>query len=314
MIINTGVRTDIPAFYSKWFINRIRQGYVMVRNPYYPKKVIKYELNPNVVDCIDFCTKNPEPMLKYLDELKNYNTFWYVTITPYSKNIEPNVPSKEKVIESFKKLSLKLNKGFIGWRYDPIFLTKEFDINRHIKEFEHIAKNLKGYTNYCVISFLDLYEKVKRNAPNLRPPTKEEQIIIAKSFLKIGKENNINIYTCCEGDFLASYGINCTGCKSKEMLEKCIGYKIEFPEMKNNRKGCNCLIQNDIGAYNSCGHLCRYCYANNNEKLVQENMKNHFENSPLLIGNLNDDDEIIKAKQYSYKIKKEQMNLFENAK
>ena len=159
-----------------------------------------------------------------------------------------------------------------------------------------------------------MYEKVKRNAPNLKPPTKEEQIIIAKAFLKIGKENNINIYTCCEGDFLASYGINCTGCKSKEMLEKCIGYKIEFPEMKNNRKGCNCLIQNDIGAYNSCGHLCRYCYANNNEEKVQENMKNHFENSPLLIGNLNDDDEIIKAKQYSYKVKKEQMNLFENSK
>ena len=145
MIINTGCRTDIPAFYSKWFINRIREGYVLVRNPYYPNQVTKYVLEPEVVDSIEFCTKNPEPMLKYLDEIKKFKQFWYVTITPYGKDIEANVPSKDKVINSFKKLSSMLGKEFVGWRYDPIFINEEFDVNKHIEKFEYIAQELKGY-------------------------------------------------------------------------------------------------------------------------------------------------------------------------
>ena len=92
MIINTGMRTDIPAFYSQWFMNRIQAGYVLVRNPYRPDWITRYELSPDVVDCIAFCTKNPEPMLKHLDRLKNYHQYWFVTITPYGRDIEPNVP------------------------------------------------------------------------------------------------------------------------------------------------------------------------------------------------------------------------------
>ena len=83
MIINTGQRTDIPAFYSKWFINRIREGFVLVRNPYNPKLVTKFKLNPNVVDVIGFCTKNPKPMFQYLDELKPFGQFWYISITGF---------------------------------------------------------------------------------------------------------------------------------------------------------------------------------------------------------------------------------------
>ena len=132
MIINTGCRTDIPAFYSKWFINRIREGYVLVRNPYYQNQVTKYILKHEVVDSIEFCTKNPEPMLKYLDQIKNFKQFWYVTITPYGKDIEANVPTKDKVINSFKKLSSKVGKEFVGWRYDPIFINEEFNVNKHI--------------------------------------------------------------------------------------------------------------------------------------------------------------------------------------
>ena len=99
MIINTGCRTDIPAFYSKWFLNRIKEGYVLVRNPYYQEVVIKYELNPRVVDYLEFCTKNPKPLLEHLDELKKYKQFWSVTITPYNKEIEIKVPNKQEVIQ-----------------------------------------------------------------------------------------------------------------------------------------------------------------------------------------------------------------------
>lgn len=310
MIISTGMRTDIPAFYSKWFMNRIREGYVCARNPYYPKLVTKYNLNSDYVDCIQFCTKNPYPMLKYLDELKQYNMLWYVTITPYGKDIEPNVWDKNIIIKSFQELAKKLPNSFVGWRYDPIFLNKDFTVERHIKEFENIAKQLKGYTTTCAISFLDLYEKVKRNAPNLIRPCKNDQIKIAQSFSRIGKKYGIEVYACCEASYLKEYGLNCTGCQNSKIIQSAISYKINLPKVKNTRDGCLCFMGNDIGAYDSCGHFCRYCYANTNRSNVINNLKNHFDDSPLLIGRIQDDDIVKESSAKSYRIKSEQISLF----
>ena len=300
MIINTGCRTDIPAFYSEWLINRIKEGFVYVRNPYYKSQVTKYNLSPDVVDCLAFCTKNPEPMLKYLDELNVYKQYWFVTITPYGKDIEPLVPDKEKVIESFKRLSEHIGVESIHWRYDPIFIGNGFDVKKHIEEFVKMAKKLKGYTKNVTISFLDLYEKVKRNAPNLRPPTKEEAIEIGKAFAKIGNENDMVIHSCCEKTYLAEYGIDCKGCMSQEIIEKATGLKLKPPKRKNIRTECNCLMGNDIGAYNTCGHLCKYCYANANATLVRENMKKHNKVSPFLIGESEEGDKIVQVKQKSW--------------
>lgn len=310
MIINTGCRTDIPVFYSKWLINRIREGYVLVRNPYNPNQVTRYNLSSDVVDCLAFCTKNPEPMLKYLDEIDKYKQYWFVTITPYGKDIEPNVPNKEKVIESFKKLSKHIGVNSIGWRYDPIFIGNNFDVNKHIYYFEKIAKELKNYTHNCTISFFDLYEKVKRNAPEIKPPNHEEQIQIAKVFSKIGKENNMVVHSCCEKTYLSQYGLKCNGCMSKEIVEKAIGCNLNPPNSRKNlRESCNCLMGNDIGAYNTCGHLCKYCYANANKGLVIENMKKHNDNSPFLIGESEEGDKITIAKQKSWKIENMQISF-----
>ena len=309
MIINTGCRTDIPAFYAKWLMNRIREGYVLVRNPYNPNQVTKYNLSPEVVDCLAFCTKNPEPMLTYLDELDMYKQYWFVTITPYGKDIEPNVPDKKKVMESFKKLSNHIGVDSIGWRYDPIFIGDGFDVNKHITCFGNMAKELKGYTHNCTISFLDLYEKVKRNAPNINPPTKEEQIEMAKAFRKIGKENNMVIHACCEKTYLSQYGLQCNGCMSQEIVEKAINNTLHPPKRKNLRQECNCLMGNDIGAYNTCGHLCKYCYANANKQFVIENMKKHDDNSPFLIGRSEPGDKITEAKQKSWKIENQQISF-----
>lgn len=310
MIINTGCRTDIPAFYSKWLMNRIREGYVLVRNPYYKSQVTKYSLSPNVVDCLAFCTKNPEPMLQYLDELDIYKQYWFVTITPYGKDIEPKVPDKKRVIESFKKLSEHIGINSIGWRYDPIFIGNGFDVKKHIESFEKMAKELKGYTNNCTISFLDLYEKVKRNAPDIRPPTKEEQIEIAKAFSKIGKLNNMTIHSCCEKTYLSEYGLKCNGCMSQEIIEKSINSSLNPPNRKNLREDCNCLMGNDIGAYNTCGHLCKYCYANANKGLVTQNIKKHNEKSPFLIGGNENGDKITEAKQKSWIMNKNEQIRF----
>ena len=126
MIIHASMRTDVPAFYSEWFANRIREGYLRVRNPYNPLQVTEYSLDPEVVDLIVFCTKNPEPMLKYMDLLKSYRTYWYITITPYGADIEPGlfktIVSKRKIIETFQQISEIVGAEHIGWRYDPIFI------------------------------------------------------------------------------------------------------------------------------------------------------------------------------------------------
>ena len=290
-------------------MNRIREGYVLVRNPYNPNQVTKYNLSPEVVDCLAFCTKNPEPMLTYLDELDMYKQYWFVTITPYGKDIEPNVPDKPKVMESLKKLSNHIGVDSIGWRYDPIFIGNGFDVDKHIECFEKIAKELKGYTHNCTISFLDLYEKVKRNAPNIKPPTKEEQMEIAKAFSKIGKENDMVIHACCEKTYLSQYGLQCNGCMSQEIVEKAINNTLQPPKRKNLRQECNCLMGNDIGAYNTCGHLCKYCYANANKQFVIENMKKHDDNSPFLIGKSEPGDKITEAKQKSWRIENEQISF-----
>lgn len=301
MIINTGQRTDIPAFYAKWFINRIKEGYVLVRNPYRKDWVSRYDLNPDVVDCIAFCTKNPAPMLPYMDILKPFGQFWFVTITPYGKEIEPNVPSKEKVMEDFITLSKTLGKNSVGWRYDPIFITQKYSIERHIADFENMAKKLSGYTKVCVISFIDLYEKVKRNFPEARNVSASERAQIGETFAEIGQKYGITIKGCAEGKDLAEFGVDCSGCQTVETFENALNCNLCVPKNKKSpRAECNCLLGSDIGAYDTCGHLCRYCYANTNKENVIRNMKIHNPDSPLLLGELAPNEEIHTVFQESW--------------
>ena len=301
MIISTGMRTDIPAFYSEWFINRIKEGYVLVRNPYRREWVTRYELNPDVVDAIAFCTKNPAPMLPYMDILKPFGQYWFVTVTPYGKETEPNVPPKEKVMEDFKTLSKTLGISCVGWRYDPIFITDKYSLERHISDFESMAKTLSGYTKVCVISFIDLYEKVKRNFPEARTVTAHERAEIGKAFTEIGKKYGITIKGCAEGTDLAKFGVDCSGCQTQDTFEKAIGSNLIVPKKKSPRAECSCLLGNDIGEYDTCGHLCRYCYANTNKENVKRNMRNHNPNSPFLVGELNKWEEVHPARQESWR-------------
>lgn len=189
MIMNTGCRTDIPAYYSEWFYNRIKEGSVLVRNPYYPQQVTKYSMSPEVVDCLIFCTKNPMPMLNRMDEIQKYHQFWFVTITPYGKEIEPYVPAKELVLESFQRLSEKVGLQSISWRYDPIFISEQYSLDFHMRAFQRMAEKLEGYTDNCVISFIDLYEKTKRNFPEVQMVTREQREYIGAQFAEIGKRH-----------------------------------------------------------------------------------------------------------------------------
>jgi hypothetical protein len=180
MIINTGQRTDIPAFYAPWLANRLRAGSVCVRNPYNPVQVSRYRLDPSVVDVIGFCTKNPAPIFPYLGLLKDYGQFWFVTITPYGRDIEPNVPDKHRLLDDFRRLSDTVGIHSIGWRYDPIFISERYSAAYHLRAFETMASALDGYTETVVISFIDLYPKVRRNFPQVREVTQEQRLTLGK--------------------------------------------------------------------------------------------------------------------------------------
>ncbi len=301
MIINTGQRTDIPAFYAKWFANRIKAGFVLVRNPYNPQMVTRYQLDPEVVDAICFCTKNPEPMLPYMQLLRPYGQFWYVTITPYGKEIEPHVPEKKKVLETFKRISDIVGPDAMGWRYDPIFLSEKYPAEKHLEAFEAMAVKLKGYTHTAVISFIDLYQKTKKNFPEAKEVRKEERLALGKAMIEIARDNDMTLRPCMEGDELEPYGADCSGCMTIPMYEKALGTKLKVPAFKPAREGCACYLGADIGAYNSCGHMCRYCYANYDAESVRLNRLLHDPDSPLMIGHLEPEDKVHDALQKSWR-------------
>ncbi|MCR5769954.1 MAG: DUF1848 domain-containing protein [Butyrivibrio sp.] len=309
MIINTGQRTDIPAFYSEWFANRIKEGFVCVRNPFNPQQVSKYILDPGIVDAIGFCTKNPAPMFKYMDLIKDFGQYWYVTITPYGRDIEPNVPDKHRILEDFRKLSDIVGVNSIGWRYDPIFVSDRYNIEYHLKAFEQMAEALKGYTETVVISFIDLYQKVRRNFPDVKEVSREDQIFLGKKIIEIAGSCNMTVKPCAEGTFLEEYGADCSGCMTIAMYEKAIGRHLNVPKKKPSRDKCNCYLSGDIGAYDSCMHLCRYCYANNDIEKVLQNNKNHDPASPFLIGGYMEDDIIHEVREKSWA--DDQLSLFD---
>ncbi len=300
MIINTGQRTDIPAFYAEWFSNRLRDGIVCVRNPFHPSQVSRYRLDPSVVDVIGFCTKNPAPLFPYMDLLAPYGQFWFVTITPYGRDIEPNVPDKHRLLEDFKRLSGLVGSSAVAWRYDPIFLTDRYTADYHLRAFEQMASALEGYTAVAVISFIDLYPKVRRNFPEAREVPGEQRLALGKELIRIAASHGMTVKPCAEGDELAPYGADCGGCTRISDYERAIGKRLNAPKKKGARAACACHLSCDIGAYNSCRHLCRYCYANADAARVLAQCRLHDPKSPFLLGNYRDGDRIHDVPQRSW--------------
>lgn len=309
MIIQTGMRTDIPAFYSRWFLNRLRVGVVCVRNPFNASQVTRYELDPSVVDAIGFCTKNPTPMLAHLDALAEYGQYWFVTITAYGPDIESRVPPCERVVESFRALSRELGPQCVGWRYDPIIVDEVHTPAWHEREFERLCVALEGYTRTCVISFLERYKKVARNYPEARETPRDVWLSLGRRLVKIASSHGIVVKPCgaCREE-LEGTGADCGGCMTRETYEEALGCRLDFPSGHAARSECACFLTADIGAYNSCGHLCRYCYANNDPEAVRRNMERHDPESPFLIGGYEPGDVVHDAVQKSWK--QPQLTLF----
>ena len=155
MIVNTGARTDTVQYYTDWLLRRFAEGYVLSRNPLFPNKVTRYELTPEKVDCVVFCSKNYAPILPRLHEItERFPTYFYYTITAYGKDVEPGVPSIEQSMETLLALSRQVGKGRIAWRYDPVLLTRKYTIERHMETFERMAATLAPHIDRCIFSFV----------------------------------------------------------------------------------------------------------------------------------------------------------------
>lgn len=294
MILFASGRTDIPAFYSNWFINRVKAGFVDVRNPFNQKLVSRIYFSD--VDLIMFCSKNPLPMINKLDILK-VPVLFHVTITPYGKDVEPNIPDKRLIIDGVKKLSLVLSIDNVVVRYDPIFLSDKYNVDYHIRAFDKLCKNLNGYVNKIIVSFMDEYKNVRSNKNILkyRAFTREDYKKIGEAFSKSAYDNGMSVQTCFEDEDLTEYGFVKGECLSHELAYILTGKKFKSSNVRKEKK-CECVQMVDIGDYNSCMHMCKYCYANYDEKAVSSNFERHDDNSSLLIGSIQRDD-VIKVRK-----------------
>ena len=312
MILNTGARTDTVQYFSKWLLKRFEEGFVYVRNPLFPNKVIRYNLTPNEIDVVLFCSKNYAPILPRLHEITDkFNTYFYYTITAYGKDIEPGVPSIDESINTLIKLSKLVGKEKVAWRYDPVLYTDKYTFEVHKKTFEYIAQRLSPYIDRCIFSFVEMYKKLENNMPEIISFTDNDKKQIAFMLGSIAKKYNIEIQTCGTNGDYSQFGIEKSGCATLEILGK--ANNLSFKDMKHKglREGCHCIESRDIGAYDTCLNGCKYCYANKSPQKAINNFKYHNPDSPIILGEISEKDEIMQGNQKSFLMKeKDEITLF----
>ena len=300
MIISASRRTDIPAYYSTWFINRLREGFLCVRNPMNPHQVSRVSLARDVLDCIVFWTKNAAPMLDKLDALQDYTYYFQFTLTGYGRDIEAHLPDKKaQLIPTFQKLSDAIGPERVIWRYDPILFNERYTEQYHLQAFRQIAEALEGRTEKSVISFVDTYNWNSGKLAALHSTKlKGERLLAFAAKLKdIAAQHGMAIGTCAEADDpsadLPSIGIPHNACIDKNLIERLTGCRIKVNKDPTQRPECMCAQSIDIGAYNTCGHGCVYCYATRREEaVVRETMARYDPGSPILCDSLRPDDRI----------------------
>ncbi len=292
MILNVSGRTDVVAFYSEWFMNRYSAGFVDVRNPFNPKLVSRIYFDD--VDAIMFCTKNPMPIIDKL-KLINKPILFHVTLTPYKRDIEPNVPDKLEVINAIKKISSIIGSDNVYVRYDPIFISEKYPVSYHIKAFDRVCELLSGFVKHIIVSFVDDYKNVRNNKKTLsiKEFSDEDYKLIGISFSMSASKYGMTVQTCFEEKNLCEYGFIKGECLSHTLAFKLTG-KTNYKSWTARK--CKCVQMVDIGVYNSCKHFCKYCYANYDEQKVKLNFQNHDPNSSLLVGHVEHDD-IIKVRR-----------------
>ena len=284
MIISVSRRTDIPAFFSDWFYNRIEDGYFMVRNPMNIHQVSQVEVTPFNAECLVFWTKNPSTTfienLPILDK-KGFKYYFQFTISSYAQDIEKSVPHKTEIIEKFQKLSKKIGKEKVIWRYDPVILNDKYNFDYHLKYFKYIAEKLADYTEKVIISFIDCYPKIKNRLQenHITELTQEQMRKLASTLKQIADNYNLKIESCSEKIELDDIGIPHGHCIDGDLINRICHKNYVFQKDKTQRDECGCVTSIDIGSYNTCRHNCAYCYATWNSKIP-----NQIDSSSPLLG------------------------------
>lgn len=298
MIISASRRTDIPAFYAEWFMNRIKQGYFYRVNPFNPRQIKAISLLPEDVDAIVFWTKDPEPMMRYLGDLsdRGYKYYFQYTLNDYPKIFEPHMKPLEERLDAFMRLSLEIGKSRVIWRYDPIIVSNLTPADYHIERFEKIAAGLSGFTERVIISFVDLYGKVgnrwrqlirsgKLKITDIAEPEHSGQMnFLVSKLAEIAGCNGMEIFSCAEKADFSHLGMKHGSCIDANLINRVFGLDIHPKRDKNQRRECLCAQSVDMGMYDTCPHLCGYCYANLNQETIKKNVLRHDASSPFLIG------------------------------
>ena len=305
MIINVGARTDIVNYYSEWLLERLAEGYVYSRNPLFPNKVTKYLLNPQVVDCLVFCSKNYQPLLAKMGSIaEQYRIYCHYTITAYGPEIEPRVPSIAESIATLQKLAATIGREKVAWRYDPIFLTEKYTLKQHLQTFTEISEQVAAHVDRCIINFIEPYPHLRTTMPELLELTNEDKRQLAQGLGKIAKKHNLKIQTCGNNQDYRNYGIQPSGCITAQIIGEANNCQFRKVAHSGMRTGCHCLPSRDLGAYDTCLNGCRYCYANKHPQKIAENYQQHDPHSPLLIGHLRPTDVLQNGVQKSLLVPK----------
>ena len=293
-IVSVSRRTDIPAFYGEWFMNRVRAGWCAVPNPFNSKQVSRVEFDPkNIV--ILFWTRWAAPFLKYIDELEQlgYRFYFQYTLVNYPKTIDPNSPSLDKAITAFRRLAERIGPEKVIWRYDPILFSQTTDTDFHLENFANIAERLSGATKQVVISVVDPYENAANRLNRLgkehsdlqyRPFDVSRDGPLFEKLADIAKSHGMGIQSCAEEIDLRPFSIEPGKCIDDVLIGKLFGLDVNHRKDKGQRKACGCVESREIGMYDSCLFGCTYCYATKSFTVADKNHSAHDPQSESLVG------------------------------
>ena len=295
LVISASRRTDIPNYYAAWFMQRIRDKSVYVRNVRDFHQIQQVDLSPEAVACMVFWTKNPAPLMPYLEELSAYHYYFLYTINAYGQDIEPKTPPMGESIDRFRKLADILGPERMIWRYDPILINKSYPLGYHVESYSYLARKLGGYTNQCIISFLDVYKNTVAHAEalNLLPFTESDRRRLVANIVSQASIHKIVVKTCAEAIDLSDLGVEHGSCIDAQLVERLSGIHMGSLYQKGQRPYCRCAPSVDIGMYNTCLNMCLYCYANYAERQVHGNYAQARSGSPLQIGVLGKGDVVV---------------------
>lgn len=283
MILSASRRTDLPAWYGEWFVNRLREGFVLVPNPYRPQTLRRIPLSSDAVDCIVFWSKNPQPFFRFLPELDRmgYPFYFQFTLNPYGPAVERALPALADRIDAFHRLSAMIGPERLVWRYDPVIVDKDDPTDWHPAQFERLCALLHCHTSHCIFSFFDRYAK---DQSGFQEADEASMHKIARGFSGIAGRYGLPLFTCSEPIDLSAYGIAHAACIDPDLIGRIIHCSVRAKKDPNQRPHCGCMESVEIGSYDSCTNGCVYCYANQGIERARRRAARHDPRSPMLIG------------------------------